>query len=192
MTDDNAAPQVSVLALDFDGVMCDSIHECLRLSYAVFRGVEHGDEGDPARILTDNPPERPAALFLERRGIVRPAAHFYLLWKWIVDFPERDMAPAAFEAMAREYPQQIDAFGRLFVQWRTELRERFPAEWVRSNPIYPEVRAAWGRLRRVPVSRLILTDHRDVNLFNVDEVPKSHPTSWYNSTLLRQSLSGVS
>jgi HAD superfamily hydrolase (TIGR01509 family) len=157
--------RVTAVALDFDGVVCDSIEECLRLSYAVFREVEHGDPADVATLLDAAPPSPLSACFLERRGIVRPAAHYYLLWKWLSDFPDRPLSTEEFEAMALDYGDRLRAFHDRFFRYRSAVRERNPDAWLRLNPPFPGVVAAWPRLRRQPLYIVTTKDRGAVTQF---------------------------
>lgn len=145
----------SALALDFDGVLFDSVPECLRLSHAVFRSLEEDGAADPALALSTEPSAHDTGLFLERRGLVRPAGHYYLLWKWLRDFPDRALTAPSFEALEHEYPAAVRAFEARFFAWRTSLREASPERWLELNQPFPGVVEHWSRLRSLP--RFIVT-----------------------------------
>lgn len=145
----------SALALDFDGVLFDSVPECLRLSYAVYRSLEEGGGDDPASALEAEPSPEDSGQFLARRGLVRPAGHYYLLWKWLRAWPDRRLTPALFEALEHEFPAAVRAFEERFFAWRTAFREASPARWLELNQPFPGVVEHWSRIRCVP--RFIVT-----------------------------------
>lgn len=137
------------LALDFDGVICDSIHECLVTSYHAFRAQERS---------AALPSDIPASLrrhFYARRGFVRPSGHYYLLWKWITEFPDRLLSPQMFESLEASYGDAVARFGRAFHEARDVSREKAAAEWLALNPLYPGVVEAWPALLAWP--RYIVT-----------------------------------
>lgn len=148
-------PRFSALALDFDGVLFDSVPECLRLSYAVFCSLEEGGVAGPDSALSLAPSPRDRNRFLERRGLVRPAGHYYLLWKWLRAFPERRLTAEAFEALEHEYPAAVRAFEERFFAWRMVLREAAPDRWLELNQPFPGVVEHWSRIRHLP--RFIVT-----------------------------------
>lgn len=148
-------PRFSALALDFDGVLFDSVPECLRLSYAVFRSLEEGGDANPGSALQMEPSPQDSRRFLARRGLVRPAGHYYLLWKWLRAWPERALTAASFEALEHEFPAAVRAFEERFFAWRTALRETSPERWLELNQPFPGVVEHWSRLRRIP--RFVVT-----------------------------------
>lgn len=172
MTSQNGIPHISALALDLDGVIFDTADECLRLSYAAFNAVEDCGPHDASALVSLTLPGPLAARFLERRGIVRPAAHYYLLWKWILEFPDRRLDGATFEALAPAYARELEAFRELFFRWRTDFRQRYPREWLRMNPPYPGVRALWPMLWSIPVYVVTTKDRPAVlQLLEANQLP---------------------
>ncbi len=141
---------MTVLALDFDGVICDGIHEVLRLSYACVQAM-HDGTAPSASALDDEISEEKQQLFLNRRSCVRPARNFYLLWRWIEDFPERSFSLEAFEELAAEYAGELEEFEKLFFALREEIMENDVASWLRLNPLFPGVVETWPSLMRSPL-----------------------------------------
>ena len=70
-----------IIALDFDGVICDSIDECLLVSYHAFHGKSKIDKIDFSDIQEDLVND-----FKKNRYIVGPAKDFYFLWKSIIEY----------------------------------------------------------------------------------------------------------
>lgn len=152
----------AALALDFDGVLFDSVPECMRLSYAVFLSMEAGRSMGPSVVISEEPAPAEQARFLERRGLVRPAGHYYLLWKWLREFPDRALSPSAFERLEGDYPQAVRTFSTRFFAWRTALREQHPQTWLAWNLPFPGVVSEWPRLRSMPRYIVTTKDHASV------------------------------
>lgn len=131
--------RVEVLALDFDGVICDSRHECLELSLRCFAEVSP----DLYSLLAGEKMAEARSFFLERRGLVRPARNFYLLWVWAACFPERRLSANDFEAMASEFSGELVQFETLFFGNRAEILANDPEAFVSLNPFYSGVVETW-------------------------------------------------
>ena len=129
-----------ILALDFDGVICDSVAECLDTSYIAFRCSTEWSH------LPDRPPKDWRDAFLERRGLVRPSGHFYLLWRWIVGFPNHEMSAEEFEKAAEDNADVVEAFEEAFHRLRAAGQAADPAVFVAANPVFPGVCESWGDL----------------------------------------------
>jgi HAD superfamily hydrolase (TIGR01509 family) len=144
-----------ILALDFDGVICDSIVECLDTSYRALRLVDH----------TSALPEQPTLdwrdRFFERRGVVRPSGHYFLLWQWIIRFPERKLSADAFEALAVPHAAAVATFEQTFHRLREEGQAEDPRAFVEANPLFPGVQESWSQL---PSPRYIVTTKDDASV----------------------------
>ena len=126
----------TLLVLDFDGVICDSVEECFVASWeARFR--LHGGAGP-----VPEPPAGGLAAFAHLRPFVHNGEDFLV----ILEAVGRGIAvadQAAFDALAAGIGQPgLREFKRRFY----EARERFLAEeharWLRLNRVYPHARAA--------------------------------------------------
>lgn len=138
-----------LVALDFDGVICDSIDECLATSYRAYSSLH------PSFAL---PAEIPVAFrreFYARRGFVRPSGHYYLLWKWITEFPATQLSPRDFEALEANHRDSVQAFEHEFHAARDAFRGAALAQWLALNPLYPDVVDTWPALLEWP--RYIVT-----------------------------------
>jgi phosphoglycolate phosphatase-like HAD superfamily hydrolase len=126
----------TLLVLDFDGVICDSVEECFVSSWeARFR--LRGGTG-----LVPEPPADGPAAFARFRPFVRNGEDFLV----ILEAAERGIAvadQAAFDALAAEIGSRVlrDFKARFY-----EARERLLAEergrWLRLNRVYPHAREA--------------------------------------------------
>ncbi len=138
-----------VVAIDFDGVICDSIDECLLTSYRAYRSLR------PSSPLPTEVPETFRREFHARRGFVRPSGHYYLLWEWITGFPGIRLSPREFEALEASHREGVRAFEHAFHAARDAFREAAPADWLALNPLYPGVVDTWPALLAWP--RYIVT-----------------------------------
>ena len=138
-----------VLALDFDGVICDSIHECVLVSYQTYRSL------DPASDLPETVSQELSREFMKRRMFVRPSGHFFLLWKWITEFPAETLSPREFENLEADHEEGVRRFEREFHARRDGLRDARLPEWLAMNPLFPEVLDTWPALLAWP--RYIVT-----------------------------------
>jgi phosphoglycolate phosphatase-like HAD superfamily hydrolase len=126
----------TLLVLDFDGVICDSVEECFVSSWEA-RHRLRGTAG-PVPI----PPADGLAAFARLRPFVRNGEDFLV----ILEAAERRLAvadQAAFDALAAELGHRVL---REFTARFYEARERLLAEerprWLRMNRVYPHARAA--------------------------------------------------
>ena len=145
-----------ILALDFDGVVCDSINECMVTSYLAYR------ESNPGIPL-----ECPAlwqSLFRARRGVVRPSGNYLLLWEWISRFGNLNLSPMQFEELASEYGDQIQVFERIFHSLRDAAIKTDPQLFIDLNPLYPGVVETWPSLCQVP---LYIVSTKDVGAISL-------------------------
>jgi HAD superfamily hydrolase (TIGR01509 family) len=129
-----------ILALDFDGVICDSIDECLLTSYRTYRSLR------PSSALPPEVPEPLRREFHNRRGFVRPSGHYYLLWEWITEFPGTRLSSRDFEALEATRRDAVRTFEHAFHAERDAFRETAPADWLALNPLYPGVVDTWPSL----------------------------------------------
>lgn len=119
-----------VLALDFDGVICDSIDEGLLISWYGYTGarvaafVEPGMAGVPAEA---------AERFIGCRPFTRHLGH------WLVPFTV-DSVPASHAEFAARYeelpPETIESFLLVAGEYRTRVRSELPQRWLACHRVY--------------------------------------------------------
>jgi phosphoglycolate phosphatase-like HAD superfamily hydrolase len=145
-----------ILALDFDGVVCQSVAECLETSYLTYCQLNPGV-----------PSECPAlwrSLFRARRGVVRPSGNYSLLWDWITRFPDRDLSAEQFEELGRGQEFRVQEFESRFHSLRDASIWEDPLRFVDLNPLYPGVIEAWSALREWPLYIVSTKDEPAINL----------------------------
>lgn len=131
-----------ILALDFDGVICDSASECLFSAYAAYAK----STGLPEAEDLDAIPSEWRREFYRMRPFIRDGKDFLLILYFIhhrvtidgqQDFDEQAKArmPAALEELVGEGAGAHD-LEELFQGTRRVIRARDEAAWTAINPLY--------------------------------------------------------
>jgi phosphoglycolate phosphatase-like HAD superfamily hydrolase len=128
------------LFIDFDGVLCDSLLECLASSWYAYFFLHKK--------------EQPAAMTLEtkrRFTALRPyirSGGDYLL---IQELAEKNIGMSSqdsFDAYLDGSANKADLYARLFSAARDYLLETYPGSWVNLNPLYAHVKPRLGSWSR--------------------------------------------
>ncbi len=125
----------ALLALDFDGVICDSVHESALAAWEAFRTLwpEAGER----------PPEGYAAAYGRLRPALETGWENYVLVRLIVDRVDEQDVLERFhwhcdDTLRRHGLRRealVDGFGRARDDWR----DRDPQAWLESQPLFPGV-----------------------------------------------------
>jgi phosphoglycolate phosphatase-like HAD superfamily hydrolase len=126
-----------ILALDFDGVICDSIVECMETSYQAFLLLNQGC-GLPEKI-----PQEWKNIFCMRRGYVRPSGNFYMLWKWLIESPNKIITFNQFENLCLKNKSVIEDFSELFHGIRRKKILDNKNLFIEQNKLFPDVKKNW-------------------------------------------------
>ena len=117
-----------IIALDFDGVVIDSIEECYQVSKEVYYGFNQIDFDE---VLYKN-------LFFEYRGLVGPA-HEYLILHQLLNnhlFHDTGLGKENYEILKNKIDTAtLDRFEFLFFSKRTYYQKTNFLKWVELNPI---------------------------------------------------------
>jgi phosphoglycolate phosphatase-like HAD superfamily hydrolase len=122
-----ASPKI---VFDFDGVLCDSLEECLIVSWHAYRS--EGADG------AGRPPEAWAEQFRKFRFLVRTAGEYLLLWDLIAQGQTPNEGRFA-EHPLRQDRERMETYRRVFFTERKLWREADPEGWLRHNPLYPGI-----------------------------------------------------
>jgi phosphoglycolate phosphatase-like HAD superfamily hydrolase len=130
------ATRPRVLALDFDGVICDSLEEALLISWNAYTGapvrafVEPGLAGIPSEVIDR---------FTRCRPFARHLGH------WLVPFTVRSVPSSHAEFLAR-YDElttaMIKAFTSAARRYRAQVRRDHTDQWLAHHRVQPELAAA--------------------------------------------------
>lgn len=144
----------TLLVLDFDGVICDSVEECFASSWEAWFRQRGGEGPAPA------PPAGALAAFARLRPFVRNGEDFLV----ILEAAERGLAvdgQAAFDALAAEIgPHVLRGFTARFYEARERLLVEERERWLRMNRLYPHARDALAVAVRAGVPLAILSTKR--------------------------------
>ena len=121
----------SAVILDFDGVVIDSIDECLLISYCAYHRLS--PEG---RISLERIPENARRCFKEFRYLVGPAQEYWYLWKSIESMRADKEIKREFYQLRQKPPSDSRIFEEDFFRLRKTFRETQKKEWLNLNPLY--------------------------------------------------------
>lgn len=134
----SAKSNKKILALDFDGVICDSIHECLVVSHNAFMAYSgHRHQITNPDALETAQVQRFTAL----RHFIRTGEDYlfiHMAMQQGVDIQSQE----AFDHFTLPHATNRSTFRACFYEARTRLFENHHAQWLRLNPLYPGVREA--------------------------------------------------
>ncbi|HEY4003347.1 MAG TPA: hypothetical protein VGO93_31055, partial [Candidatus Xenobia bacterium] len=140
-----------VLALDFDGVVWDSIDEAFFISCLTWEklfgplpaGLEPG--------------------FRAGRWLSRTAPDFYVLLRLLIEDPERDfesLSKDEFKARLAQEPEAAHRFDVTFYATRDEERTTRPQHWLSLQPPYPHFVQVFPQLREA-FRDIVITTTKD-------------------------------
>ena len=133
-----------VIALDFDGVICDGLDECLLVSWLSFADRVQPSDGIP---LLDTIPSSFKDRFARCRSFVRHSGHFIIPFLFSATFETQADYDAAYRTVDTG---TLEAFLRRFEACRKRLRQDQPEQWLALHSLYPGVRSAL-QTARVPL-----------------------------------------
>jgi phosphoglycolate phosphatase-like HAD superfamily hydrolase len=144
--------KVQTVALDFDGTLWDSVHECFVMTCEAYKKLNWALPDVP------NLEEK----FKRGRYFVRTGQEFYLLMHWISENPNRD--PASMTLEEQEALRKIEGpsliFEKVFYETRQEWREkRFP-EWCALQQPYPGILKQLEKIQK-NFSRVVIATTKD-------------------------------
>lgn len=132
------AGKSALVLLDFDGVICDSIGECLVTAWNGFIAVG-GSNGKPVA-RPDQVDAGKREFFQAHRWMVAPPEHYFVLLA-----SHRDGRPlpdaAAFESAVAAYAAELPEFRRAFFAERSRYKTEARAAWLGLHRVYPHVAA---------------------------------------------------
>jgi phosphoglycolate phosphatase-like HAD superfamily hydrolase len=151
----------TLLVLDFDGVICDSVEECFVASWEARFRLRGGGGTVP------EPPAGALAAFAHLRPFVRNGEDFLV----VLDAAERGIGvadQAAFDALAAAAGQPMlrDFKVRFYAARERLLAEERP-RWLSLNRLYPHARDALQRAAAAGVPTRILSTKRQPYIIEI-------------------------
>ncbi len=132
-------PQRSLLVLDFDGVICDSIDECFVSSWIAYYELYRKEQ----------PPHVPVGLraqFTRLRPFIRSGEDFVLIQSLLREGVQISDQRAFDAAAERTGAETLRTWKELFYAARRDLLARDRRFWLSLNRIYPHVESAFALL----------------------------------------------
>ena len=136
--------QKPIVALDFDGVICDSIDECLQVAFSAYQAWEDGMESAVPSFV--QLPPTFLSYFRAHRYLVRPAQEYWLL---VHGFHEGmlPLAPSQFRELSVSHKKELDEFEPIYFRTREVIQAFDTSAWFKLYRVYEEFADAWPCLR---------------------------------------------
>lgn len=137
-------PAVHGLALDFDGVICDSIAECLLVGYNAFRAFTCSG---PAVSRYEEIPAAQRAAARSLRPYIRSGEDYVYIYHAFSENAEIT-DQAAFDSFCVLHAGLRDSYLDAFYSQRERMAVQFPSHWINLNPLYPGMRNFLRRYKK--------------------------------------------
>lgn len=146
-------PTLRLLCLDFDGVICNSLNECMLVTFNAYFGTRH--------MSLDALPPAYCETFRRLRYLVRDPGEYYLLANMYQHGETADSS--SFGELLHRETSGCQTFKPKFFAARHTLRSERPQAWFALHPPYKE---AVDFLQRncVPVCIITTKDEESVRL----------------------------
>ena len=127
-----------LIALDFDGVICDSMDECMLVSYNAYfnrsqdKGIDYSEITSELQIR-----------FKKYRYLVGPAQDFYFLWKSLLstNASSSNKIVKTYHKLKNDEMGKELPFAESFYILRSKLKENHFSQWILLNPIYKQIKS---------------------------------------------------
>lgn len=142
-----------LLCLDFDGVICNSVNECMLITFNAYFGTRHA--------LLDTLPTAYCEIFRRHRYLVRDPGEYYLLANMYQHGEYADSS--SFGKLLHREASACEAFKPKFFSARRTLRSGQPQAWLALHPPYIEA-VEFLKRNDVPVCIVTTKDEESVKL----------------------------
>jgi len=132
------------LLWDFDGVIVDSMDECLLTSYKAFLKFRGKQDAQIKRL--DNIPASIRDEFKRTRQYVRGAGEYVILHEAMLG-NEQIKNYDGFNVMLNRFSEIVPEYHKIFYATREELRRTDPGYWMDLHSVYPCVQDKWSSLK---------------------------------------------
>ncbi len=131
------------LALDFDGVIADSILECLVTAHNAYSAFKDSEDFrmDVSQFAGDDIAGFRAARIFIRRG------EDYVFLRLAADHNHSLQSQEDFDTYLEIHEEKREVFRELFYDMRAMLQSSNLEEWLLLNPIYPEMETLLKQLK---------------------------------------------
>ena len=118
----------NTLIFDFDGVLCDSIEECMVVSFNAYWENTHID----TKLIT-NPLRE---YFYKYRYLVRPAGEYFVIWESY--YKNNAFKNRSYDDMLNDCSFQVSLFQDKFFKYRENLKKDYDM-WISLHKPYPNI-----------------------------------------------------
>jgi phosphoglycolate phosphatase-like HAD superfamily hydrolase len=129
----------TLLVLDFDGVICDSIDECFASSWTAYHELYR--KSRPPRL-----PSQARSDFAGLRPFIRTGEDFLLIQEMLASGTSVHDQNGFDEAAREAGAEKMSLFRELYYEARTALLHEDRDSWIAMNRIYPHMIAAFSLL----------------------------------------------
>jgi len=165
----------TVIILDFDGVIANSVKECFLVAWWTYHGVE---EITPE--MFDQKHEKYEVIFNKFRYLVGPVNDYYFFLNAICEYVKisKTSLPDLFNKYSLECKRESLTFTTNFFRLRDIARNKFKKQWLALNPLYPEILEFLRR--RLKKRTIFISSTKDKNSIecilkeNQLEIPREH------------------
>jgi len=133
-----------LIVTDFDGVICDSVLECLLAAHNAWEQLQ-GGTGSQRILDVDTIPSQRQSRFRELRPYLRGAEDFIPLFLAV----ERELEVSSqrdFDLLRRRLRNQLPLYQQAFYTERDYLRRQHRELWLELNPLFTPIDRALGSL----------------------------------------------
>jgi FMN phosphatase YigB (HAD superfamily) len=150
-----------VLAFDFDGVLCNSVDECMQTTLGALSAMEGKGMNSLRRFEEATPSFKDA--FRKWRHLVRPAKEYDALYRAI---SHGDAIESHFNLFKQD-ECRLSEFETEFFRFRNEWRLSNPEDWFGMHSEYPNFQDSWSALHALGEMRIVTNkDLASVMAFN--------------------------
>lgn len=135
----------NLLLWDFDGVIIDSIDECLITSYNAYLQYQGLSNGFIYRL--DDIPIDIRGEFYRNRKYVRPAGEYYIIYR-AASLGVKIDNYLKFEELLKENADSVAKFHNNFYSVRDDFRNSFQQYWFGLHRAYAGIKTKWQELNK--------------------------------------------
>ena len=125
-----------IIALDFDGIICNSIKECYVTSLKAYAEMKNLDP-KILKLRAD------FETFSEIRYLVRPAKEYFILIDWLYQNPHKKLDLATFKNIRSKFEDELNHFEYYFFAQRNHAQTSSIQDWLKLHTIYEEFSDFW-------------------------------------------------
>jgi len=170
------------IVLDFDGVICNSINECMLVSHHSYYGNIISNLNELAEIPINQKKE-----FIKYRYLVGPAYEYFYLWESIkLKNKTKEKVDVFFNRQVKNIKPKIkNKYLNIFYENRKKLKNYNINQWIKLNPFYLGISDALSK--KINLNNIFIVtskDYESVNdllIANNIQISSSHIYSYEKS-----------